>query len=181
MPVDNDIRLFFGIWLGNITQNLSDCDLMQDWSSSSDIDIPCKKVAGFFIYASMVMKFVMFMSKSCIPAEQLDQIISLLQSAAHKGRPGIGLLYTQLLEQAVDGADADDKEVHFHFRIVVGMVLSALNPLSVRALLDLLGMPTISTILCPLHLLYFVPDPDITEYPVCFFHKSFPDFLTDPG
>jgi hypothetical protein len=29
-----------------------------DWPSSSDIEILCKKAAGFFIYASTVVKFV---------------------------------------------------------------------------------------------------------------------------
>jgi len=62
----------------------------------------------------MVIKF--FMSKNCTPAEQLDQIISILQSTAHKGRSGIDLLYTQVLEQTVDDVDADDKEVHSCFR-----------------------------------------------------------------
>jgi len=60
------------------------------------------------------------------------------------------------------------------------MVLLAFDPLSVRALSDLLGVSSISTTLHSLHSL-LVPDPDRKEHPVCIFHKSFPDFLTDPG
>jgi hypothetical protein len=177
--VDDDIKLFFRTRLGNIAKNRSDCDFTQDWPSSSDIEILCDKAAGFFIYASTVIKFIM--SKNRTPAEQLARIISLPQSTTHEGRSGIDLLYTQVLEQAVDDVDADDKEVHSRFRTVVGMILLAFNPLSVRALSDLLGVSSISTTLRPLHSLLLVPDPDRTEHPVHIFHKSFPDFLTDPG
>jgi len=177
--VDDDIKLFFRTRLSDIANNRSDYDLTQEWPSSSDIDILCDKAAGFFIYASMVIK--LFMSKNRTPAEQLDRIISLPQSTFHKGRSGIDLLYTQVLEQAVDGADEDDDEVHSRFRTVVGMVLLAFNPLSVRALSDLLGVSSISVTIRSLHSLLLVPDPDRKEDPVRVFHKSFPDFLTDPA
>jgi hypothetical protein len=180
--VDDDIRLFFKTRLGNIAKNRSYCDFTQDWPSSSDINILCHKAAGFFIYASTVIKFVM--SRNRTPAEQLDRIISLPQSTIHEGRSGIDLLYTQVLEQAVDDVDVDDNEIHSRFRTVVGMVLFAFNPLSVRTLSDLLGVSSISAISATLHSLHsllLVPDPDGTECPVHTFHKSFPDFLTDPG
>ena len=177
--VDDDIKLFFKTRLSNIAKNRSDCDFTQDWPSSSDIGILCNKAAGFFIYASTVIKFIM--SKNRTPAEQLDRIISLPQNTTHEGRAGIDLLYTQVLEQAVDGVDEDDKEVHSRFRTVVGMVVLAFNPLSVRALSDLLGVSSTSGTLRSLHSLLLVPDPDRKEDPVRVFHKSFPDFLTDPG
>ena len=174
--VDDDIKLFFRTRLSDIAKNRSDCDLTQEWPSSSDIDILSDKAAGFFIYASTVIKF--FMSKGRTPAEQLDRVISLPQSTAHEGRSGIDLLYTQILEQVVD---VDDKEVHSRFRTVVGMVILAFNPLSVKTLSDLLGVSNISATLRSLHSLLLVPDLDRKEHPVRIFHKSFPDFLTDPG
>ena len=177
--VDDDIKLFFRTRLSNIAQNRSDCDFTRDWPSSSDVDILCEKAAGFFIYASTVIKFVM--SKNRTLAEQLDRIISLPQSTAYEGRSGIDFLYTQVLEQAVDDADADDKEVYSRFRTVVGVVLLAFNPLSVGALSDLLGVSSISATLRSLHSLLLVPDQDRIGHPVRIFHKSFPDFLTDPG
>jgi hypothetical protein len=60
---------------------------------------------------------------------------------------------------------------------VVGAVLLVFNPLSVRALSDLLGVSNISTTLRSLHSLLLVPDGP--EDPIHTFHKSFPDFLTD--
>ena len=172
--VDNDIKLFFQVQLTELAKQRSDCDLTEDWPSLSDIKILCKKAAGFFIYASTVVKFLA--SKNNTPTEQLNQIISLPQSTSCEGRSGIDYLYSQVLECVVD--DMDDKEFHSHFRKVVGAVLLVLNPLSAKALSDLLRVSNISTTLCSLHSLLLVPSSKIAA--VHIFHKSFPDFLTDP-
>jgi hypothetical protein len=65
---------------------------------------------------------------------------------------------------------------------VVGTVLLLFNPLSVNGLSELLkkshpssGVPSI---LRSLHSVLLVPDNK--EHPIQIFHKSFPDFLTDP-
>ena len=172
--VDSDIKLFFMTQLTTIAKTRHDCDFAQDWPSQSDINILCKKAAGLFIYASTVIKFVTLKSRT--PAEQLVRIISLPQSTAHEGRSGIDLLYTQVLEQVTDEMDADVEEVYSQFRTVVGAVLLVLNPLSAKALSDLLGTPILPT-LYPLHSLLLIPEN--TEDPVQVFHKSFPDFLMD--
>ena len=174
--VDGDIKLFFRTQLTDIAKARSDCNFTQDWPSESEINILCKKATGFFIYASTVVKFVA--SKNRTPTGQLDQIVSLPQSTAHEGRSGIDLLYTQVLEQAIDDMDADTEEIYSRFRTVVGAVLLVLNPLSTTALSDLLKVCDISTTLRPLHSLLLVPDT--TEDPIQAFHKSFPDFLMDP-
>ena len=172
--VDGDIKLFFRTRLSSIAKNRSDCDL-QDWPTSSDIEILCKKAAGFFIYASTVVKFVEYRNR--VPAEQLAQIISLPQSTTREGRSGVDLLYTQVLEQAVDDVDVDDEEFYSNLKTVVGAVLLVFNPLSVKALSDLLKLSGIFTTLRSLHSLLLVPDSP--EEPVRVFHKSFPDLLTD--
>jgi len=174
--VDRDIKLFFKTQLADIAKTRSDCNFIQDWPNPSDINILCKKAAGFFIYASMVVKFVAFKNRT--PAEQLDRIISLPQSTFHEGQSGIDLIYTQVLEQAVDEADADAEEIHSRFRTVVGAALLVFNPLSMTALSDLLRVSSISTALRSLHSLLLVPES--TEDPIHTFHKSFTDFLTDP-
>jgi len=174
--VDKDIKLFFRTQLANIAGTRSDCDFTQDWPNSTDINTLCKKAAGFFIYASIVVKFVSF--KNHTPTEQLDQIISLPQSTVHEGQSGIDLLYAQVLEQALEEVGADAGKIHSRFRTVVGAVLLVLNPLSMTALSDLLKMTNISTTLRSLHSVLLVPDS--TEDPIRTFHKSFPDFLLDP-
>jgi WD40 repeat protein len=174
--VDSDIGLFFQRKLTNLVQNRSDCNLTEGWPSPLDIEILCKKAAGFFIYASTVIKFVT--SKTCTPAEQLNRITSLPQSTSYEGKSGLDLLYTQVLEQAIDDVDMDDKELHSRFKAVVGTVVLVFNPLSVKALSDFLREPGTPTTLRSLHSLLLVPDS--TEDPVHIYHKSFPDFITDP-
>ena len=177
--VDSDIKLFFRARLSDIAKTRSDCDFTQDWPSSSNIDTLCEKAAGFFIYASTVVKFIAFKHRT--PTEQLERIISLPQNTVHVGRSGIDLLYTQVLEQAVADVgmgDEDDEDIYSCFKTVVGAVVLVFNPLSVGALSDLLSMARIPTTLRSLHSLLLVPD--CTDDPIHTFHKSFPDFLTDP-
>ena len=174
--VNKDIELFFRTRLTDLAENRSDCNSAGDWPSSSDVEILCQKAAGFFIYASTVVKFIA--SRNHNPTKQLNHIISLPQNTSHEGKSGIDLLYTQVLEQAVGDVDGDDEELHSKFRTVVGAVLLMFNPLSVKALSDLLGDFDISTTLRSFHSLLLVPTSEAA--PVRIFHKSFPDFLMDP-
>jgi len=172
--VNNDIKLFFQTKLTEYAKKKRvDCNLGGDWPSSSEINILCEKAAGFFIYASTVIKFVI--SKSYTPTQRLNQITSLPQSTSHEGKSGLDILYTQVLKQAVDDVDVDDGEFYSYFRTVVGAVLLVFNPLSVEALSDLLNVSGISTTLHSLHSLLVPMNKDA---PVQIFHKSFPDFLT---
>ena len=174
--VDNDIKLFFRTQLAKIPKNRIDCDFTEGWPSPSEIDILCEKAAGFFIYASTVIKFIT--SRNQMPPEQLVQIISLPQSTSYEGKSGIDLLYTQVLEQAVKSVGGDDKGLLSRFKSVVGAVLLVFNPLSLKALSDLLRLSGIATTLRSLGSLLLVPTTK--DAPIRIFHKSFPDFLTDP-
>ena len=183
--VDTDIRLFFQMRLAEIAKNRSHCDVTEDWPIPSDITILCEKTAGLFIYASTVVKFVA--SRHHEPPNRLALLISLPQNTTQEGESGIDILYTEILKQAYcdigpGNQKSDIQEVYCHFRSVVGAVLLALNPLSMKSLSSLLyGTDTpskISTALNSLHSLILVPEG--TEDPIHVFHKSFPDFLMDP-
>ena len=174
--VNNDIKLFFQTQLTEFAKKRSDCDFMEDWPSSSEINILCERAAGFFIYASTVIKFII--SSDYPPTEQLAWITSLPQSTSHEWSSGIDSLYIQVLGQAVSGVDVDKENLYSQFRTVVGAVVLVFNPLSVKALSDLLRVPGISTTLRSLHSLLVVPTSKVD--PIHIFHKSFPDFLMDP-
>jgi hypothetical protein len=174
--VNSDIELFFRTKLTHLAKSRSDYNVTRDWPSSSDIEILCKKAAGFFIYASTVVKFVA--SEIEVPTEMLDLVTSLPQSTAKEGMCGVDQLYIRVLEQAFKDVRAGDNQCHSRFKVVVGAVLLVFNPLSVKALSDLLRVPGTSTTLRPLHSLLLVPDS--TEDPVRVYHKSFSDFLMDP-
>jgi hypothetical protein len=178
--VDNDIKLFFQTQLASLAKHRSDCDLMDKWPSSSDIEVLCRKAAGFFIYASTVVKFVA--SEYDPPPERLALITSLPRSTTGEGKSGVDQLYIKVLEQAFHDTHADNSQLYSRFQSVVGTVLLLFNPLSVNGLSELLkkshpssGVPSIMR---SLHSVLLVPDNK--EDPIHIFHKSFPDFLTDP-
>ena len=176
--VDRDIKLFFQTELTSLARNRSDCDLTEGWPNPSDMEILCKKAAGFFIYASTVVKFVA--SESDLPSERLALITSLPESTTEEGRSGVDQLYIKVLQQAFCDVPAGNSQRHLRFQAVVGTVSLIFNPLSVKGLSELLGLhtPHIRNTMRSLHSLLLVPDG--AEDPIQVFHKSFPDFLTDP-
>jgi len=181
--VDSDIKLFLKSRLMDITKNRSNCDLTEGWSTPQgwptlqDIDALCRKAAGFFIYAATVVRFVA--SEYHPPNERLALIISLPQDTSHEGGLGIDLLYTQVLGQAFHDID---QGFSLHLKSVLGAVFLIFHPLSIKTLSDLLGNSgtplKIYNTLRPFHSLLLIPGS--MEDPVRIFHKSFPDFLTDP-
>ena len=177
--VDSDIKLFFQTQLANLAKTQSDCNLVTCWPNPSDIEVLCKKAAGFFIYASTVVKFVE--SEYGLPTEKLALITSLPGSAIREGQSGVDQLYIKVLEQAFSNT-ADHNQSSPHFQSVVGAVSLIFNPLSVNGLSELLKkshLPSgVPAIMHSLHSVLLVPDNK--EDPIRIFHKSFPDFLTDP-
>ena len=177
--VDRDIELFFRTQLTGLATNRSDFDLTDDWPSPSDIKVLCKKAAGFFIYASTVVKFIA--GDSYLPTERLALITSLPQSTLEEGKSGLDLLYTKVLQQAFSNVRLDNSQPYIRFRTVVRAVLLIFNPLSSKGLSDLLGYGTqhIRNTIRSLHSLLLVPES--MEDPIQIFHNSFPDFLMDPN
>ena len=177
--VDRDIELFFRTQLNNIAKNRSDLDLLEDWPSSSDIEILCKKAAGLFIYASTVVKFID--SKVDLPYERLSVIVYLPQSTVEEGKSGVDQLYTKVLEQAFHSIPADNAQGYLPFRTVVGTILLIFNPLPIKALSELLdhGIYYIHGAVRSFHSLLLVPEN--ADDPIRIFHKSFPNFLLDPA
>ena len=176
--VDKDIELFFRTQLTSLAKNRSDLDLTKGWPHSSDIKILCKKAAGFFIYASTVVKFID--SEIDPPTKRLSLVTNLPQSTVKEGKSGVDQLYTKVLKEAFCAVHADNSQGYLNFRTVVGTVLLIFNPLPIQGLSDLLGCDThhVRSTIRSLHSLLLVPES--IEDPICTFHKSFPDFLMDP-
>ena len=176
LTFDNDIKLFFQVRLTDPAINRSDSDLTDNWPSSSDIEILCKKVAGFFLYAQAIVRFVT--SRHGSLSEGLALVTSFSQSTVEEGKYRVDQLYTSILEQAF--RDAHDGRFYSHFRAVMGAIVLIFNPLSTKDLSVLLRNHAshIPSTIRLLHSLLVVPDS--MEDPIFIFHKSFPDFLTDP-
>ena len=174
--VDNDIKLYFRIRLTEIRKTRSGPEFPEEWPSSYDINILTKRAGGLFIYASTVIKFIA--SRYHNPTKRLDVIV--LSSKGDYG--GIDLAYTQILELAFYDVDPGDQEIYSRFRGIVAVVSLAFHPLSRKAISSLhrnCGTPVhISIALRLLHSLLHIPDSE--DGPIRVFHKSLPDFLTDP-
>ena len=134
--------------------------------------------AGFFIYASTVVKFIA--SEAAPPSESLSFITSLPESTVEGRSSGIDQLYTQILQQAFSVVHPGNSQQYLQFQTVVGAVLLLFNPLPIKDLSDLLGCSPqyIQNATRFLHSLLLVPGS--IEEPIQIFHKSFPDFLMDP-
>ena len=178
--VNSDIELFFRVRLTELAENRSDCGSAGDWPSPSDIEVLCKKAAGFFIYASMVVKFVA--SENHLPVERLTLITSPSLKTTEEGKSGVDQLYIKVLEHAFHNVHTNNIQFYSHLRSILGTVLLIFNPLSIKGLTELLKrhhMPLhIPSTMRSLHSVLLVPDS--LEDPILTLHKSFPDFLTDP-
>ena len=135
--VDRDVEMFFRAQLTSLAKNRSDFDLTEDWPSPSDIRVLCQKAAGFFIYASTVVKFIASETNSL--SQRLSLITSLPQSTTEEGRSGVNQLYTQILQQVFSSIHPGDNQQYLQFRNVVGVILLLFDPLSIKDLSDLMG------------------------------------------
>ena len=125
-----------------------------------------------------MIKFIA--SENDPPSERLALVTSLPKSTTEEGRSGVDQLYIRVLGQAFHDLHQDNNQHYSRFQAVVGTVLLVFNPLSIKSLSELLGYhPShICSTIHSLHSLLLVPET--MEDPILTFHKSFPDFLTNP-
>ena len=175
--VDQDIRLYLEEKLTAVAQRWSDFDLTDPWPCDEDLTALTKKSSGLFIFASTLARFIE--SKHHGPNERLQLIITPPDSTVHEGRSGIDPLYAQILLHAF--SDAGEDTVFMNLKKVLAAVVLAFNPLSRRQIAEILNIKTslITATLQHLHSVLLVPHEDSKEIRI--FHKSFPDFLQDPG
>ena len=177
--INTDIRLFLEHGLSELAKRRG---IEQGgWPTDQDLDLLCERVAGLFVYAVATLKFL---DHAFIPpTKQLEVITRSPEITIHEGktkvRPSTTLdsLYNSCFQIAFDGMDADDDE---KVRLVVGTVVLAVNPLPPSAIAALVnfGKQEVVDLLRQIQsLLKLNEDPDT---PVLPFHKSFPDFITDP-
>ena len=176
--INNDIRLFIKHELFELAQQRR----LDGWPSDNDLDVLCQRAAGFFVYAVATVKFLD--SKIHLPKQRLDMIINLPESTDPEGKtmfkPEVTLdfLYTSVLKAAFT---KEDPMVDSRVRSTIGTVILLINPLPPSGIAELIGLTTqeVTLLLTPVQsLLIFDEDP---TQPVKPFHKSFPDFITNPS
>jgi len=173
--VDNDIRLFLEQGFLELTRRRR---MLGDWPTKEQLDLLCERAAGLFVYAMATVKFIDHRNNH--PKKQLDRLLQSPESSAREGKiefradTTLDSLYTTILREAFGRDDPEDDP---KVRSILGAVVLAVNPLSPSTIAALSGLDTddVIPILSSVHSLLNLQD----DHPVRFFHKSFPDFITD--
>ncbi|KAF9784576.1 hypothetical protein BJ322DRAFT_980074, partial [Thelephora terrestris] len=177
--VDNDIRLFFKHELSKLAHQRR---TSRGWPTDDQVDSLCRRAAGFFVYAVATVKFLQHRFRR--PSDRLEVIMASPEITVHEGQTGLKVynsldsLYASILSAAFPQDNADDDVL---VRSVLGAVVLVTNPLSPSAISDLIDaecdvvVPLLESVQSLL-----VLDEDIDQ-PTRPFHKSFPDFMTDPS
>jgi len=175
--VNNDIRLFFTHRFSEIASRRRG---LGNWPTKEQSNLLCERAAGLFVHAVATVRFIDHKNKN--PKTQLDRILQSPESSAREGKTRVNenttldSLYTSILQEAFGDDDPEDDP---KIRSVLGAVVLAANPLSPSTIAALLRLDIddVSTFLSSVHSLLTLQDDNLPVRP---FHKSFPDFITDP-
>jgi len=175
--INNDILLFLKHELSDLACRRQ----LEGWPSDDHISLLCQRAAGLFIYAVATVKFL---DKTHLPERRLDVIVNLPHCTIPEGRTQVkprttlDTLYMSVLQMAFSG---EDPEVDFKLRSVIGAVVLLVNPLPPSGIAELtnLNPREVKLLLTSVQSLLIL-DENPTQ-PVKSFHKSFPDFVTDPS
>ena len=178
IQVGSDIRLFFRHKFSELARRRPGFD---GWPTEEQLRVLCERAAGLFVYAAATVKFVDKQNGN--PRKQLDLLLqspgSSVREAKTKFKENTTLnsLYTSILQGAFGDDDPDDDP---KVRSVFGAMVLAANPLSPSTIALLLGFDTedVFPLLSSARSLLILQED--VHYPVRPFHKSFPDFITDP-
>jgi hypothetical protein len=169
--VSNDIWLFFKNSFSELAGRRCGLD---HWPTDNQLDQLCKRAAGLFVYAAATVKFIGYYKKD--PGEQLELLLQSQKIGDHEGKT-LDSLYTSILQEAFgDDKPEDDAKL----RSILGAVILATNPLSPSSIATILGFNAkgVPPLLLSVNsLLILQEDPNLPVQP---FHKSFPDFITNP-
>ena len=176
--VNSDIRLFLKHELSEVSQRRG----LRAWPSDEQINLLCRRAAGLFVYAVATVKFLD--SNLHLPEHRLGVIVELPDSTAPEGgtrfnpKTTLDSLYTSILQAAFSEGGSG---VYSKIQTIIGAIVLAVNPLPPLAIAELVGLNLreVMLFLTPIQsLLATGEDPN---RPVKPFHKSFPDFITDPS
>jgi hypothetical protein len=176
--VNNDIRLFLKHELSELAQRRR----LEGWPTDTHLNLLCRRAAGLFVYAVATVKFLD--SNTHLPKHRLDVIVKLPECTAPEGKTRFNLkttldsLYTSILQTAFS---EEDPEVYSRVRSTIGAVILVFNPLPPSGIAELVGLDPEEVILYLTLVQSLLALGEDLNQPVKSFHKSFPDFITDPS
>jgi len=160
--VNSDIRLFFK-------------EELTGHPTEAQLDQLCERADGLFVYAEATVQFINDPKKN--PEERLSLLLDSQKIGGREGKFTLDSLYTSILEEAF-GNDPEDDTKNCS---VLGAVILAINPLSPSTIAKLLELKVeweVLPLLSSVNSLLVLQED--ANHPVQPFHKSFPDFITDP-
>ena len=170
--INSDIQLF----LKHELSRLAEQHQLDGWPSDENVNLLSQRAAGLFVYAVATIKYLN--TRFYLPDKQLKTIIKFPDSTDYEGGASIDQLYHWILKEAFC---VNDPVIYSKLRTIIGAVVLLINPLPPSGIAELLGLemrdifPFLTSIQS---LLILDEDPD---QPVKPFHKSFPDFITNPS
>ena len=176
--INNDIRLFLKHELSELAQRRQ----LGRWPSDEHINLLCNRAAGLFVYAVATVKFLD--SNIRLPKHQLDVIVELPECTVPEGRTQVNpkttldSLYKSILQAAFT---EEDSKVYSRVRSTLGTVILLVNPLSPSGIAELIGLDPEEVFLFLTLVQSLLTLGENTSQPVKPFHKSFPDFITNPS
>jgi hypothetical protein len=176
--INDDIRLFLKHELSELAQRRQ----LGSWPSNEHIDLLCSRAGGLFVYAVATVKFLD--SNIHLPKHQLDVIAKLPECTAPEGKTRfnpkttLDSLYTSILQTAFSEGDP---EVYSRVRSTIGTVVLLVNPLPPYGIAELVGLDPEEVILFLTLVQSLLALGEDFSQPVKSFHKSFPDFITNPS
>ena len=176
--INSDIRLFLKHELSELAQRRR----LGRWPSNEHIDLLCRRAAGLFVYAVATVKFLD--SNKHLPERRLDVIVNLPECTIPEGKTRfnpkttLDSLYTSILQTAFG---EDDPEVYSKVRPTIGAVVLLVNPLPPPDIAKLIGLDPREVIMFLTLVQSLLTLDEESNQPVKSFHKSFPDFITDPS
>ena len=176
--IDNDIRRFFKHELSGVAHRRG---RSEGWPTDEQLGSLCRRAAGFFVYAVATVNFLKHRLKR--PSDRLNTIMESPESTAHEG--GVELkvyasldsLYTSILREAFRKSGNEDNAM---VRSVLSAVVLVTNPLSPSAIAALTGFECDEVVLLLESIQSLLVLHEDIDHPIQPFHKSFPDFITDP-
>ena len=178
--INMDIQRFLKTQLSELAQQFQ----LTGWPSDEHINLLCQRAAGLFIYAAATIKFLDH--KIYPPRQQLDAIVNLPECTTYEGtarfkaNTTLDSLYTSILQMALDFG-ADDPKADSRIQSTIGTVVLVVDPLPPLGIAELIGLEAEQVVMILTLVQSLLTISEDPTCPVKPFHKSFPDFITDPS
>ncbi|KAG8682972.1 hypothetical protein FRC09_016377, partial [Ceratobasidium sp. 395] len=143
---------------------------------SEDINRLAEQSGVLFIYASTVVRYIGHdnFSRS---SRRLKQVLDRVDTPRMNCHQEIDILYTTILQAALDGGALDDSELE-EIRLVLYTVLCAQEPLTANIVAALLGFD-LDSVLAALRPLFSILQLSHSSGLITTLHESFPNYMFD--